>query len=93
MPSGFSRNKMRYRSTCWLREIPDGIHVVHYAHVLIAIVVYITSHGVGIFFPICVVMSGLAFLTICLYPGFLGAASALQQGIAALTKIAVAKKF
>jgi hypothetical protein len=38
-------------------------------------------------------MSGLAFLTICLDPGFLGAASALQQGITALTKIAVAKKF
>jgi hypothetical protein len=38
-------------------------------------------------------MSGLAFLTICLYPGFLGAASALQQCITALTKIAVAKNF
>jgi hypothetical protein len=38
-------------------------------------------------------MSELAFPAMCLYPGFLGAASALQQDITALTKIAVAKKF
>jgi hypothetical protein len=44
-------------------------------------------------FPIRVEMSGLAFLTIGLYPGFLEAVSAHQQGIAALIKIAVAKKF
>jgi hypothetical protein len=38
-------------------------------------------------------MSGLAFLTICLDPGFLGAASALQQGVTALIEIAVATKY
>jgi hypothetical protein len=47
--AGFCRNKLRYRSTAWLSEVPDWRHVVHHANSLIALVVYVTGRAVGRF--------------------------------------------
>ena len=76
-----------------MKGLPDGVRVIRHTDIFIALVKCITGYVVQLSLTIWVVMSPLAFLTICLYPKFLGAASALQQDITALTKIAIAKKF